>query len=273
MNSFTSDIRPETYPRCGFAGNWNGEEGDLYNTSVVTDEPSPDGKPFLRTAFIPGADTHGGGRQFYIGFGNDGIGMAPVQGMEIFLRWIFRARHHYPGGGGLGVFASSSKLILLGDAGGHEGESRVISQFRDDGNTAESSAVMLTRNIEGGPKAVVADSEWHCYQAAIKSSSREGANDARLRLWVDNMDVNAPAIDTQGETLSVIDWASSLKYGGYLGFEGAPPGVWDPAPILDLGSFQVGDAFDAGWGTGSAIEPPKPVEPGPAVCPTCGRPV
>ena len=243
--------------------------------SVVTDEQSPDGKPFLRTAFIPGADTWGGGRQFYIGLGNEGIGTQPVQGMELFARWIFRARNHYPGNGGQTMFASSSKPILIGDAGENHGISRINSQFRDNGMVPESSAVELMVNINGGPRHEVEDQQWHCYQIAVKSGSRHDSNDGRLRMWVDNMDINSPVIDTPDIQISVIDWGLSLKYGGFLGFEGAPPGVWDPAPILDMGTFQLGDTFDAGWGTGSAVEPP--VDPGcpdkPEVCPTCGRPL
>jgi hypothetical protein len=168
---FTSDIRVATYPNCGFDGNWNSKEGTLYNSSVVDDDSSPDGAPFLRTAYIAGAAVDGGNVQHDIGVGNNGIDTTPVQGMELFMRWMWRARNHYPGGGEQGLFASSSKIIMLGNAAGHEGISRVIVQFRDNGFVAESSAIDITRNIEGGAKVEVTDQVWHKYQAAILSST------------------------------------------------------------------------------------------------------
>jgi hypothetical protein len=170
-----------------------------------------------------------------------------------------------------GIFASSSKLVMVGNAAGNEGISRIISEFRDDGTTFESSAVDLMVNINGGPRVNVNDQEWNIFQAAIKSGSSEGASDGRLRLWVNNMDENSPAIDTRDIQISTVAWEGGwVRYGGFLGFEGTER-VWSPAPIIDMGSFEVGDAFDAGWGTGSVVEPPTCPDK-PDVCPTCGRP-
>jgi hypothetical protein len=97
-NHFTSDIRPEAYPLCGFDGNWNGKEGNLYNSRVVTDEASPDGKPFLRTEYVADCPITGDNTQYDIGVGNMGLHAPVQQGMEIFLRWMVRVRNHYPGG-------------------------------------------------------------------------------------------------------------------------------------------------------------------------------
>lgn len=333
---FTSDIQVGTYPLCGFDSNWNGEEGVLYDSSVVSGATagSPDGLPVLRTAYRAGVSVDGSTIpvQYDIGVGNIGIDTTPTQGIELFMRWMFRARNQYPGGGVQGMFNSSAKLLMIGNAAGDEGASRIISEFKDDGFTPESSAVNLMRNIEGGPRPAVTDQAWHTYQAAIKTSSlvkqtttpitRSGSTatvnctahgfanssrvdvkyksgtettdewlhdgphtitvldantftfptnpaapavgtavrwlmqaDARLRLWVDTMTVGSPVIDTTDLGITTVAWSGGqLRYGGFLGFDpGAVPfNLWSPAPILDMGTFQLGDTFDSTWGTGGA---------------------
>jgi hypothetical protein len=76
--------------------------------------------------------------------------------------------------------------------------------------------------------------------------------DAELRLWIDGDNANgfdAPSdrSPTSSFGLSVIAWGAEVRYGGFNSQSGST--FYSPPIQLDLGTFEIGDAFDAGWGT------------------------
>jgi hypothetical protein len=157
-----------TLPFCGFAQNWNAQEGSLYQMSIVPAE-CPSGGGALRTAYIAGAPIV---PQHFLGVANQGIGTPATQGMTLYGRWRARAQHLFASDDGP---ALGGKLIMIGDAAGHEGLSRVIVNLRDNGFTWGSTAYNIGRNIDapdnGTGNLEVTNDAWVSGQFRVRTSS------------------------------------------------------------------------------------------------------
>ena len=165
-NWFVSDIRSGTYPACGFDGNWNNEEGVLYNSSIQSG--APDGSDFIRFAYIVG----GANSQHYVGMANNGPHTTVTQGMGFFARELVRFTNGFNVAEDDGY---QGKQLVFGDQGGAASTSRIILSLRDNSSTPASIVLQLNRNIDGssggtGLNEITKDA-WHYVQCYVKSSS------------------------------------------------------------------------------------------------------
>jgi hypothetical protein len=96
---------------------------------------------------------------------------------------------------------------------------------------------------------------WHNVQFEAKSSSGQGVNDGRIKLWIDGANTNYAAPTRQSELfyLSSSAWSNvgvarfsntTLRTGGQLGIE--------------VSDFELDDAFDPQWNVGSPNMPSAP---------------
>jgi hypothetical protein len=240
---FRSDCSLEN---CGFPQFWGQYEGVLYDTTYVAGG-CPDGTDAARIEyragpFEPGIEQHP------IGFGLQGIGTEPVQGMELYVRWRARVTNQFPGG--VNNLGWGGKFIMIADPAPEN--SRLIANLRDNGDTAESTAYDWSRNIDGPEHGTglheVPVGEWVAGQLWVRTSSTADAEDGQLKMWLngDNASEDTPTgVSPATVAIDVSYWAgNNTRFGGFVALDSP---IWSPPPVIELCAFELDDEFDPDW--------------------------
>lgn len=240
---FRSDCSLEN---CGFPQFWGQYEGVLYDTTYVPGG-CPDGTDAVRIEYHSGPFDPGI-VQHPIGFGMQGIGTEPVQGMELYVRWRARVINQFPGG--TDNLGWGGKFIIISDPGPEN--ARLIANVRDNGMTAESTAYDWSRNIDGPEHGTglheVPVGEWVAGQLWARTSSTADAEDGQLKMWLDedNASEDTPTgVSPETVAIDVSYWAgNNTRFGGFVALD-TP--IWSPAPIIEMCAFELDDEFDPNW--------------------------
>lgn len=142
---------------------------------------------------------------------------------------------------------STKWSILPGDPQEFE---RMIS---DLGFFSSSLYFKMMRGVDGfpfesgGPLASVGS--WHSYQVEIETSSVRDAVDGMMRVWLDTDVYGSPSTQsTEAFAINVpaAGWTTTsfneFCHSTLAGGQSPTPSV-----IYDIGAFEVGETFDAGW--------------------------
>ena len=170
---------------------------------------------------------------------------APPQGATRYVRLWFKPLTPINWNGTGDVWGD--KFFILGD--GTSEITRVICNLRDDYGvgTGENMLINCARNIDGAPSqaggATLLPDQWNYLQIEIRSSSTETAEDARIAMWFNSNDYDAPTSEsTGGFVLESSGWWN-INLGWFAGTLVAHDG----SVQYQLGGFEFDDEFDASW--------------------------
>jgi hypothetical protein len=235
-----------SYPSCSGWGPWGPNQ---YHTLRVVDGAGPSGQQALQFDQVP-ATTHA---QYYMGFSRN-VGSTPPAGTTRYLRLRIRPLTPINLAGVADVW--TDKFIIVGD--GDNAGSRVICHLRDNGSSSQTMALSCSRNIDGPPNATglvqLNAGQWNHVQIEMRSSS-SGSTNGRLAMWLNaaNSNYGSPTSQSGAMSLGTNNW-QNVNIGFYANATISSSG----RASYQIADFEVDDAFDAGWnsGTGGSTTPP-----------------
>lgn len=239
------------YPSCSGWGPWGPNQ---YHTLRVVEGAGPSGQQALQFDQVP-ATAHA---QYYMGFSRN-IGSTPPAGTTRYLRLRIRPLTPINLVGVADVW--TDKFIIVGD--GDNAGSRVICHLRDNGVSEQTMALSCSRNIDGPPNATglvqLNAGQWNHVQIEMRSSS-SGASNGRLAMWLNaaNSNYASPTSQSGGMSLGTNNW-QNVNIGFYANATISGSG----RASYQIADFEVDDAFDPGWnsGTGGGATTPPPAAP------------
>jgi hypothetical protein len=215
-----------------------------YYTMTHVEDGGPNGQDvveFVHTPQAQGAPQV----QYYNGW-TKVVEDAPPQGTTRYARFWFKPLTpiHWSGTGDVW----GDKFFILGD--GTSEITRVICNLRDDyplSGTGDNMLISCARNIDGEPSlaggATLLPDRWNYIQIEIRSSSTGTAEDARIAMWFNSNDYDAPSSQsTGGFVLESSGWWN-INLGWFAGTAVAHDG----SVQYQLGGFEFDDEFDPSW--------------------------